>query len=153
MPPSRGRAPVPARPRVSQVEPEAFPAVQHRDPERRRIRMVTHGTRAWKTAQPSPAPLRIVPARSTPVPITNPGWSRKLHRGDVEGVAEVDEALHLLAAVGCQPPAVVVGVVRRDATGYPFRRANPVTSGRPKRRPISKKEPRSRTSSSTWRTL
>ena len=90
--------------------------------------MLTHGTVAWKTAVSARAPLRMVAAFSACGADDEAGLVDEVHRRQVEGVAEVDEAGHLLAAVGGQPAAVVVGVVGEHADGVAVEAGEPVTT-------------------------
>jgi hypothetical protein len=70
-----------------------------------------------------------------------------------ELIAGVDEARLLVRGVPGQAAAVVLGVGGDHATGRPARRASAVIEDPPKRRPSSKTEPRSKTSSRTRRIL
>ena len=76
----------------------------------------------------------------------------EVHDRQAERVAQVDEARELVGRVRRQAAAVVLGVGREHADRAPVEAARArVISGGPKRRPISKTDPRSSTSSTMRR--
>ncbi len=125
----RQAAPVAAGPGVAEVQPigvgvrsaghpEGAPN-DNREPRHARLEHRRHRPRALADGG------GLLPRGSD----YEPGLIEEVHRRDMEGVAEVDEARHLLAPVGRQPAAVVVRVVGDDPHRVPIEPREPRDHG------------------------
>ena len=92
-------------------------------------------------------PYRIVPELSDALPIMKPGSSTSETTGSEKRSHVSRKRLTFWAPAASIAPPMCFGSFAKTATAFPARRAKPVICDRPQPGPISKKLPRSQTSS------